>query len=53
LTTAFLYETGGRFLIPLHALLYALAGVGLSGCLALLLHNPVHLRDERDEQAAP
>ena len=53
LTTAFLYETGGRFLIPLHAVLYALAGVGLSGCLALLLQNPVHLRDERDEQAAP
>jgi hypothetical protein len=46
-----LYEAGGRFLIPLHAVLYALAGVGITGCLALLMNNPVHLRDERDEQA--
>ncbi|MFM8262672.1 MAG: ArnT family glycosyltransferase [Pirellula sp.] len=51
LTIACLYETGGRFLIPLHAVLYALAGVGLAGCLALLMKNPVHLRDERQEQA--
>jgi hypothetical protein len=51
LTIVFLYEAGGRFLIPLHAVLYALAGVGITGCLALLMNNPVHLRDERDEQA--
>ncbi len=51
LTIACLYETGGRFLIPLHAVLYALAGVGLTGCLALLMKNPVHLRDERQEQS--
>lgn len=51
LTIACLYETGGRFLIPLHAVLYALAGVGLAGCLALLMKNPVHLRDECQEQA--
>lgn len=30
LTTVVLYETGGRFLIPLHGLLYALAGVGVA-----------------------
>jgi hypothetical protein len=51
LTIVFLYEAGGRFLIPLHAVLYALAGVGVAGCLALFTNNPVHLRDERDEQA--
>ena len=41
-STVLLYETGGRFLIPLHGLLYALAGVGLAGCLALVWKNPVH-----------
>lgn len=42
ISTVLLYETGGRFLIPLHGLLYALAGVGLAGCLALVWKNPVH-----------
>ncbi len=46
LTTALLYETGGRFLIPLHGLLYALAGVGVAGCLASAGVNPVPTRDE-------
>jgi hypothetical protein len=45
LTTAILYETGGRFLIPMHGLLYALAGVGLAGCLALGFANTVHPRN--------
>jgi len=25
-----LYETGGRFLVPLYGLLYALAGIGIA-----------------------
>jgi hypothetical protein len=49
LTTICLYETGGRFLIPLHGVLYALAGVGLAGCLALLRGNPVHPMHEETE----
>lgn len=41
-TTLVLYETGGRFLIPMHGLLYSLSGVGLAGCLALVVTDPVH-----------
>jgi len=33
-------------LIPLHGLLYALAGVGVAGCLASAGVNPVPTRDE-------
>jgi hypothetical protein len=35
-----LYETGGRFLVPLYGLLYALAGIGVAGiCSWLRIHT--------------
>ena len=52
LTTLVLYETGGRFLIPMHGLLYSLSGVGLAGCLALAGLDPVHQVDELDSTMA-
>lgn len=51
-TTLVLYETGGRFLIPLHGLLYGLSGVGVAGCLALAGVDPVHPMDELDSTMA-
>ena len=52
LTTLVLYETGGRFLIPMHGLLYSLSGVGVAGCLALAGVDPVHPMDELDSTMA-
>jgi hypothetical protein len=37
LSIAILYETGGRFLIPLHPLLYALAAYGATLTLLAML----------------
>jgi hypothetical protein len=39
LITAISYETGGRFLIPLYGLLYAIAAIGCVGWLALVLNG--------------
>jgi len=50
-TTILLYETGGRFLIPLHGCLYSLAGVGVAFCIASAIGNPVHPGDEHDKLA--
>ncbi len=49
ITTIGLYETGGRFLIPLHGVLYGLSGVGIAGCLALVWGNLVHPMHEQTE----
>lgn len=52
LTTMVLYEAGGRFLIPMHGLLYSLSGVGVASCLALAGVDPVHAMDELDSTKA-
>lgn len=36
ITVMILYETGGRFLVPLYGLLYALAGLGVAYCFSFI-----------------
>ncbi len=43
-TVALLYETGGRFLVPLYALLYLTAGVGVGFVLELVRKRWIALR---------
>jgi len=43
-TVMCLYETGGRFLVPLYGLLYVLAGVGVAVVPAILFHACVSER---------
>lgn len=43
LAVAVLYETGGRFLVPLYAILYMTAGLGFAFAISLLFRSPVSL----------
>jgi len=43
LAVAVLYETGGRFLVPLYAILYMTAGLGIAFAMSLFFRSPVSL----------
>ena len=44
LTVMLLFETGGRFLVPLYGLLYALAGIGVAVTAAATAKSIASLR---------
>jgi hypothetical protein len=47
-----LYETGGRFLVPLYGLMYSLAGIGIAAWLAWLIERMAASRTGRRRRLA-